>query len=41
MRPLKRRMVPKKKLVKHFRKTAHKTKAANMQLAPQRGGWRL
>lgn len=41
MRPLKRRAVPKKKLVRQFRHTAHKTKAANIQLAPQRGGWRL
>ena len=41
MRPLKRRTTSKRKLVKHFRKTAHRTKAANIQLSPQRGGWRL
>ena len=41
MRPLKRRAVSKHKSVRHFRKSAHRTKAANMQLAPLRGGWRL
>ena len=41
MRALKRRAVSKQKSVKKFRQHAHKTKAANMQSAPQRGGWRL
>ena len=41
MRPLKRRTVSKHKSVRHFRKSAYRTKMPNMQLAPQRGGWRL
>lgn len=41
MRPLKRRFVSKKHSVRKFRKSAHRTKAANVAMAPQRGGWRL
>jgi len=41
MRILKRKMTNKRKSAKTFRKHASHTKAANMQKAPQRGGWRL
>ena len=41
MRILKRKMVNKRKSAKSFRNHAKHTKAANMQKAPQRGGWRL
>lgn len=41
MRVLKRRAVSKHKSAKTFRKHARKTKAPNMGIAPQRGGWRL
>ena len=36
-----RKPVNKRKSAKTFRRNASKTKAANMQKAPQRGGWRL
>jgi hypothetical protein len=41
MRILKRKMANKRKSAKSFRHHAKRTKAANMQKAPQRGGWRL
>jgi len=41
MRILKRKMINKRKSAKSFRHNARHTKAANMQKAPQRGGWRL
>jgi hypothetical protein len=41
MRPLKRRSVSKKMSARKFHRGAVRTKAANMQMAPQRGGWRL
>lgn len=41
MRPLKRKPVSKVKSVRKFRHHAKKTKAPNMGMAPQRGGWRL
>ena len=36
-----RKPVNKYKSAKRFRSQAKRTKAANMQKAPQRGGWRL
>jgi hypothetical protein len=36
-----RKPVNKRKSVRSFRRTAKRTKAANMQKAPHRGGWRL
>jgi len=36
-----RKPVNKRKSASSFRKTAKRTKAANMQKAPHRGGWRL
>jgi hypothetical protein len=36
-----RKPVNKRKSAKTFRRTAKRTKAANMSKAPQRGGWRL
>jgi len=36
-----RKTVSKRKSAKSFRRNTKKTKAANMQKAPQRGGWRL
>jgi hypothetical protein len=41
MRILKRKMTNKRKSAKTFRHHSKRTKAANMQKAPQRGGWRL
>jgi len=41
MRTLYRKSVSKRKSSRTFRKHASHTKAANMQKAPQRGGWRL
>lgn len=41
MRVLHRRAVSKMKSVRKFRHHAKKTKAPNLGLAPQRGGWRL
>jgi hypothetical protein len=41
MRILKRKMTNKRKSVKSFQRHSKRTKAANMQKAPQRGGWRL
>ena len=41
MRVLKRRVVHKKSSVRKFRHHARKTKAPNLAMAPQRGGWRL
>ncbi len=41
MRPLNRKSVSKYKSAKTFRKTATKTKAANLPITPMRGGWRL
>ena len=41
MKVLYRKPVMKRKSVKTFRKHAKRTKSANMQKAPQRGGWRL
>ena len=36
-----RKPVNKRKSAKTFRRIAKRTKAANMQKAPHRGGWRL
>jgi hypothetical protein len=36
-----RKPVNKRKSARTFRRTAKRTKAANMQKAPHRGGWRL
>lgn len=41
MRVLKRHFVSKSKSVRKFRHHARKTKAPNMAMSPQRGGWRL
>ena len=41
MRVLKRRPVHKKFSVRKFDHLARKTKAPNVAMAPQRGGWRL
>ena len=41
MRVLHRRAVHKKSSVRTFRKHAKRTKAPNMGMSPQRGGWRL
>lgn len=41
MKILKRKPVNKYKAAKKFKKNSHKTKAINMQSAPQRGGFRL
>jgi hypothetical protein len=41
MLTLHRKPVNKYKSSKRFRGHAKRTKAANMQKAPQRGGWRL
>lgn len=41
MRPLKRSGVSKFKSAGKFRKHVGRTKAANMQVTPMRGGWRL
>jgi hypothetical protein len=38
---MRRSYVNKQKSAKRFRGHAKRTKAANMQRAPQRGGWRL
>lgn len=37
----KRAQVNKKKSAKTFKKHAHTTKAANLNVTPMRGGWRL
>jgi hypothetical protein len=36
-----RKPVNKRRSARFFRKNARRTKSANMQKAPQRGGWRL
>jgi hypothetical protein len=36
-----RKPVNKRRSARSFRKNAKRTKAANMQKSPQRGGWRL
>ncbi len=36
-----RKPVNKRRSARSFRKNTRRTKAANMQKAPQRGGWRL
>ncbi len=36
-----RKQVNERKAAKTFRRTAKRTKVANMQKAPHRGGWRL
>ncbi len=36
-----RKPVNKRRSARSFRKNAKRTKAANIQKAPQRGGWRL
>ena len=36
-----RKPVNKKRYARTFRKNTKRTKSANMQKAPQRGGWRL
>ena len=41
MRTLHRKAVNKYRSARKFRHHAKRTKAANMQKAPQRGGWRL
>jgi len=41
MKILHRKPTNKYKSAKKFRKNAKRTKSANMQKAPQRGGWRL
>lgn len=41
MRVLKRRAVSKHRSARIFRKHARKTKAPNLGMSPQRGGWRL
>ncbi len=41
MRTLHRKSVNKYKSARKFRHHAKRTKSANMQKAPQRGGWRL
>lgn len=41
MRPLRRSHVNKKHSARKFRKASARTKAANMQTTPMRGGWRL
>jgi hypothetical protein len=41
MKVLHRKPVNKYKSAKRFRGSVSRTKAANMQMAPQRGGWRL
>ena len=40
MRTLHRRAVSKMKSVRKFRHYARKTKAPNLSMSPQRGGWR-
>lgn len=41
MRPTKRRHVSKRRSASSFRHHSSRTKAANMAIAPARGGWRL
>jgi hypothetical protein len=41
MRPLSRHGVNKRRSARKFRKQTMRTKAANMPIAPMRGGWRL
>jgi hypothetical protein len=36
-----RKPVNKRRSARSFRKNVRRTKSANMQKAPQRGGWRL
>jgi len=38
---MRRRPTNKRKSAKSFRRQSSRTKAANMQKSPQRGGWRL
>jgi hypothetical protein len=41
MKPLSRKSVNKQRSAKRFKGNVRKTKAANMNLNPMRGGWRL
>ena len=41
MRPLARKPVSKYKSAKRFKSHVKRTKAANMNINPMRGGWRL
>lgn len=41
MRPLNRHAVSKSSSARKFRAGASRTKAPNLKMAPQRGGWRL
>lgn len=41
MKPLKRKPVSKSASAAQFRSNTRTTKAANMQVTPMRGGWRL
>lgn len=41
MRPVKRHSVNKHKSAKAFNRSSKTTSAANLQLTPMRGGWRL
>lgn len=41
MRPLSRSHVNKRHSARKFRRASARTKAANIQASPQRGGWRL
>lgn len=41
MVPLKRNTVNKQRSARSFRKNVQRTRAANVQPAPMRGGWRL
>jgi hypothetical protein len=41
MKPLSRHKVSKYRSASKFKRNVRKTKAANMQLNPMRGGWRL
>lgn len=41
MKPVARHGVNKHKSAKSFRKNARTTAAANVQMGPMRGGWRL
>lgn len=41
MRPLARKPVNKKYSAKRFKSHVKRTKAANMNINPMRGGWRL
>lgn len=41
MRPVKRYSVDKRHSASKFRRNVSRTKAANLQAMPMRGGWRL